>query len=79
MVGGAGDIAALQQAWRESQPGEAVVASPRRALDELENFIFDTQVSQPVRIYMTSAAPRLPAAHALDTRLRYGLSLDMPR
>ena len=46
MVGSADDIIELQQAWRQSQPGEAVVASPPRALDELQNFIFDTQVGQ---------------------------------
>ena len=56
-----GDIAALQKAWRDSQPGEAAVAEPRRALSEMENFHFDCQGFIVLPSVATAAELREPA------------------
>ena len=81
------EITALQQAWRESHPGEAVVAPPTRALSELENWHFDTQgflclrgVATPAEL---QAAPADLASHPVLRRYAedlcgIGYRLDTP-
>ena len=66
-----GDIGALQKAWRDSQPGEAAVAEPRRALSELENFHFDCQgfivlpsVATPAELKEPAKLATHPVLHA---------------
>ena len=73
-----GDVAALQQARRDTQPGEAAVAEPRRALSELQNWQLDTQgyiILEAVAARTELDMPRAPigatcskqAHHRLDT------------
>lgn len=81
-----GDVAALQQAWRDTQPGEAAVAEPRRALSELQNWQLDTQgyiileaVATRTELSEQAALARHPVLEAYAEDLcGIGYRLDQP-